>query len=63
MDSNNNQEKKKTWRSWLIKKLLTSETNKEDVLQILGQTVEDANETKNQNFEDIDDKVIENIKF
>ena len=42
----NNNEKKKTWRNWLIKKLLTNETSKEDVLQILDNTVEDVNEIK-----------------
>lgn len=61
MHSDNN-EKKKTWRNWLIKKLLTNDTSKEDVLQILGETVEDVSEIKNQNFEDIDEKnLIKNI--
>ena len=36
----NNIETKKTWKNWLIKKLLVNETNKEDVLQILGEAVD-----------------------
>ena len=61
MYSDNN-EKKKTWRNWLIKKLLTNETSKEDVLQILGEAVEDISEIKKQNFEDVDEKnLIKNI--
>ena len=62
MNSDNNNEKKKTWRNWLIKKLLTNETSKEDVLQILGETVEEISEIKNQNIEDINEKnLIKNI--
>ena len=61
MHSDHN-EKKKTWRNWLIKKLLTNETSKEDVLQILGETVEDISEIKNQNYDDINEKnLIKNI--
>ena len=62
MNQENNNEKKKTWRNWLIKKLLTNETNKEDLLQILGETVEDVSEIKNQNYDDINEKnLIKNI--
>ena len=62
MHSENNSEKKRTWRNWLIKKLLTNETSIEDVLQILGETVEDVNEINNQNLEGIDEKnLIKNI--
>ena len=62
MHSDNNNEKKKTWRNWLIKKLLTNETSKKDVLQILRGTVEDDTEIKNHNFEDIEEKnLIKNI--
>ena len=62
MNSDHNNEKKKTWRNWLIKKLLTNETSREDVLQILGEAVEDISEIKKQNFEDVDEKnLIKNI--
>ena len=62
MHSENNSEKKRTWRNWLIKKLLTNETSIEDVLQILGETVEDVNEINIQNPEGIDEKnLIKNI--
>ena len=62
MNSDNNNEKKKTWRNWLIKKLLTNETSKEDLLQILGETVEEISEIKNQDIEDINEKnLIKNI--
>ena len=37
--ANNNIETKKTWRNWLIKKLLINETNKEDILKFLAETV------------------------
>ena len=62
MHSDNNNEKKKTWRNWLIKKLLTNEASKKDVLQILGETVEDDTEIKNHNFEDIEEKITPKTK-
>ena len=40
MNLNNNNDAKQTWRSWLIKKLLTKQTSKDDILQILNETSE-----------------------
>ena len=47
-----NIKKKTTWRNWLIKKLLTDETNKEDILSFI------AKEEKNAIFSE-DNKAIE----
>ena len=41
-----NDDAKKTWRTWLIKKLLTSQTSKDDILQILGEI---SNENLSEN--------------
>ena len=47
-----NDDAKKTWRTWLIKKLLTSQTSKDDILQILGEI---SDENLNGNYEKLDD--------
>ena len=62
MNSDHNNEKKKTWRNWLIKKLLTNETSREDVLQILGEAFEDVDE-KNliKNILNLSEKNVEDI--
>ena len=63
-------EKKTTWKNWLIKKLLTSESTKEDILNYIAGSddqrndneLEDNNE-KNliKNILDLDDKSVEDI--
>ena len=59
---NSNIEAKKTWKNWLIKKLLINETNKEDILKILGEAVENIEGTQNKNLNDIDERnLIKNI--
>ena len=44
-------ENKKTWRNWLIKKLLTSESTKEDILQIIADKNVNDSGINNQNYE------------
>ena len=43
---------KQTWRMWLVKKLLTSKTSKDNILQIFGEI---SDENSNENYENIDD--------
>ena len=45
MNINNNS--KNSWRLWLVKKLLTKQTNKDDVLRILS---DNSNRTPPYNF-------------
>jgi len=55
-------ENKKTWRHWLIKKLLTNESTKEDILQIIADKIVNDSDTNNQNYDDINEKnLINNI--
>ena len=55
-------ENKKTWRHWLIKKLLTNESTKEDILQIIADKSVNDSGTNNQNYDDINEKnLINNI--
>ena len=55
-------ENRKTWRNWLIKKLLTSESTKEDILQIIADKNVNDSGTNNQNYDDINEKnLINNI--
>ena len=55
-------ENKKTWRQWLIKKLLTNESTKEDILQIIADKSVNDSGTNNQNYDDINEKnLINNI--
>ena len=62
MHSNNSIESKKTWRNWLIKKLLTNDTNQDDILQILEDTKQHNRETTDQYIDDINEKnLIKNI--
>lgn len=62
MKPNNQDSSKPTWRMWLIKKLLTDYTNKDDILKILSE-YSDLN-TRND-YEDLNDnnenKLIKNI--
>jgi len=62
MKKNNDYDSKTTWRIWLIKKLLTNDTNKDDIFKILGENT-DLN--INNNHDDLDDnnenKLIRNI--
>jgi len=52
-----------TWRNWLIKKLLTKETSKEDILNFIAKdTKETISSEDNQIFEDNNEKnLIKNI--
>ena len=52
-----------TWRNWLIKKLLTNETSKEDILNFIAkETKETKSSEDNQIFEDNNEKnLIKNI--
>ena len=55
-----NQEKLSTWKSWLIKKLLTNDSSKEEILNIIANE-ENSDETLD-NFDDINEKnLIKNI--
>ena len=55
-------ENKKTWRNWLIKKLLTSESTKEDILQIIADKNVNDSGINNQKYDDINEKnLINNI--
>ena len=60
--NNNYDSSRPTWRVWLIKKLLTSDTNKDDILKILSDS-SDLNNSNN--YDDLDDnnenKLITNI--
>ena len=57
------QEKKITWRNWLIKKLLTNETNKEDILNFISKVEKETEPSENnQMLEGINEKnLIKNI--
>jgi len=63
-------EKKTTWKNWLIKKLLTSESTKEDIFNYIAGSDNQSNENeleendeKNliKNILDLDDKSVEDI--
>ncbi len=55
-----NQEKLSTWKSWLIKKLLTNDSSKEEILNIIANE-ENSDETLD-NFDDNNEKnLIKNI--
>ena len=55
--------KKVTWRNWLIKKLLTKETSKEDILNFIAKEAKETISSEdNQIFEDNNEKnLIKNI--
>ena len=54
--------KKTTWRNWLIKRLLTSETSKEDILNFIAKDENSVSNLNNQEFEDNNEKnLIKNI--
>ena len=62
MKNNNNESPKPSWRVWLIKKLITSQVNKDDLLEILSNN----NDSKTINdYDELDDnnenKLIKNI--
>ena len=52
-----------TWRNWLIKKLLTKETSKEDILNFIAKEAKETISSEdNQIFEDNNEKnLIKNI--
>jgi len=55
-----NQEKFSTWKSWLIKKLLTNSSSKEEILNIIAN--EENNDDKLDNFDDNNERnLIKNI--
>ena len=58
-----NIKKKITWRNWLIKKLLTKETSKEDILNFIAKEDKDVISSESNNaIEDINEKnLIKNI--
>ena len=56
-----NLKKKSTWRSWLIKKLLSNETNKDDILSFLAKN-DNSSDFSDQELEDNNEKnLINNI--
>ena len=62
MNSQDNNFTKKTWRTWLIKKLLTSDASKNDILQVLGEFTGNGKELNIQNTDDVNEKnLINNI--
>ena len=57
-----NTEKKITWRNWLIRKLLVTETSKEDILSFIAKEEDNKSDLNYQEFEDINEKnLIKNI--
>ena len=51
MNPNNiNKDSKQTWRSWLIKKLLTKQTSKDDILQLINETSETQTNKQYENI-------------
>jgi len=67
---NKNSEKKTSWKNWLIKKLLTSESSKEEILNFIASNDDNPNENelednneKNliKNILNLDEKNIEDI--
>ena len=55
-------QKKETWKNWLIKKLLSNEASKEDILSFIAEEKSDSHEFNNKDFEDINEKnLIKNI--
>ena len=51
-----------TWKAWLIKKLLTNESTKEDILKILSENNLEDNENVIDNYDEINEKnLITNI--
>jgi len=54
--------RKTTWRNWLIRKLLTNETSKEDILSFIAKDNENETAFNTQEFEDNNEKnLIKNI--
>ena len=65
---NDNSIKKSTWQSWLIKKLLTTESSKEEILNYIANEEEDLNDLADndeksliKNIINLDDKSAEDI--
>ena len=57
-----NNEKKITWRNWLIRKLLVNETSKKDILNFIAKDEDNKTDIDHQEFEDINEKkLIKNI--
>ena len=52
---NNNLDKKSTWKHWLIKKLITSESEKEEILSFI------ANNNENENDNELEDNNEKNL--
>ena len=58
MINNNNEDSKSSWRIWLIKKLLSTETNKDDILSLLSDT---SNLKTKKVYDDLDDNNENNL--
>ena len=55
-------EKKTTWRNWLIKKLLSNENSKEDILSFIAKNESEEKNLKTEVFEDNNEEnLIKNI--
>ena len=52
--SEDNQYKTSAWKSWLIKKLLTADSSKEEILNIIAS--EEGNNNTLDNFDDNNEK-------
>ena len=63
MNSNNiNKDSKQTWRTWLIKKLLIKQTNKDDIVELLTEISDASKNNKYENSDDINENnLIKNI--
>ena len=65
---NNNLDKKSTWKHWLIKKLITSESEKEEMLSFIANNNENDNELEDNNEKsliknilNLDNKSVEDV--
>ena len=57
-----NNEKKITWRNWLIRKLLVNETSKEDILNFIAKDEDDKSNLNNLELQDNNERnLIKNI--
>jgi len=57
-----NNEKKITWRNWLIRKLLVNETSKEDILNFIAKDEDDESNLNNLELQDNNERnLIKNI--
>ena len=49
----NNNEKKITWRNWLIRKLLANETSKEDILSFIAKEENNKNDLNHKDSSEL----------